>query len=458
MILFKKQEFAKEKTKYWGLLTLNNPKALNALTHPMVREIKKVLAACKADPDCLGLFIDGSGDRAFCAGGDVRSLAQNIEIDPLGAAEFFKDEYEMDYAFHLFPKPLVAWGSGIVMGGGLGIFQGASFRIHTPDSVLAMPELAIGLFPDVGATFFLGKLPQKIGLFLGLTGARLTPRDSLRLGLCDAVINANNKREFCDQLWLCESFKDVYKTINIFCLSEDQLQKLPTNSEIFDWIPRFMSDVFSIEDFYSKALAQPDTISPWLKTCFDNFFKGCPFSAAVTFRQLAFEAPTLSLKECFELEGRLMPSLAMRPDFREGVRSRLIDKDNLPNWSPKNASDLKSTDIQKVFDAQNPKNLGLKWALELPPETHEPRFPRGWKKISPQKMGAHFVYKNHSEAFEKMTQISKIADTMGHHPEWSNVYNRLTIELTTHDAAPEVGGRITELDQILAKAIGPAPT
>ncbi len=440
---------------FWLGLTLSNPKAINALTHEMILELKSHFTLAAQDPQILGIFFDGDGEKGFCAGGDVRTLASRVTKNPLQAAQFFKDEYEFDYQVHLFPKPLVIWGHGVVMGGGFGIFQGASFRLLTTDSKVAMPELAIGLFPDVGATFFLGTLPKKLGLFLGLTGARLTPRDCAELGLCEGIFEPSHKEKFLESLIAATSFEEVFQCVDAQKIQN--LDNLPFNQELFTVVPSLLENASSLNelDAHWRTLLhrKPNPLSDWLKNALDNYFQGCPFSAAITFRQMTYEASRLSLRDCFLLEGRLMPALAARSDFMEGVRARLIDKDNKPQWSPQNLNSLEASQVSEIFNVAHLKKLGIEWELNLPEEIYGTKIPAPWKKCDAHSIKATFKFKNHVEAFAAMQSISELAEKSNHHPEWTNVYNRLDIRLTTHDAAPRVGGKLTLKDIHLAKKI-----
>ena len=170
-----------------GVASLDAEKSLNALSLPMINALSDQLDAWAKEPQIVCVLLRGNGVKAFCAGGEVRSLVEACrahpgEVPPL-AAQFFAAEYRLDFNLHTYPKPLICWGHGYVLGGGMGLLQGASIRIVTPSSRLAMPEISIGLYPDVGASWFLSRLPGKLGLFLGLTGAHMNGRDAIDLDL-----------------------------------------------------------------------------------------------------------------------------------------------------------------------------------------------------------------------------------------------------------------------------------
>ena len=182
-----------------GIASLDAEQSLNALSLPMILALGDRLDAWAKDPNIVCVLLRGKGPKAFCAGGEVRSLAlacrEQPGVVPALAAQFFAAEYRLDYRLHTYPKPLICWGHGYVLGGGMGLLQSASVRIVTPSSRLAMPEISIGLYPDVGASWFLSRLPGKLGLFLGLTGAHINGRDALDLGLADRFLRDDQQDE-----------------------------------------------------------------------------------------------------------------------------------------------------------------------------------------------------------------------------------------------------------------------
>lgn len=185
-----------------GLLTLNEPGTLNALTEEMVNQAQQALAQWAEDSRICLVVLQGAGDRAFCAGGNIRALypALTGDGDKAAPARFFAAEYRLDFTLHRFPKPVVGMAGGIVMGGGLGLLAACRYRLIYPNVTMAMPEISIGLFPDVGASWFLNRLPGRLGLFMGLTGARLNVADALRVGLADMVIEADQSSALLERL------------------------------------------------------------------------------------------------------------------------------------------------------------------------------------------------------------------------------------------------------------------
>src|SRR5688572_22132913 len=180
-----------------GFINLNNPRALNALTLSMFRDIEATLLKWRAREDVVCVVLHSDSEKAFCAGGDVKALVVALEQEPdLGSgAQYFTAEYLVDYLIHIYSKPLLCWADGITMGGGIGIMNGASYRAVSERTTMAMPEIAIGLFPDVGGTYFLNRIPEGLGLFLALTGARFDGRDAVSIGMADGFITQSKKAQ-----------------------------------------------------------------------------------------------------------------------------------------------------------------------------------------------------------------------------------------------------------------------
>jgi enoyl-CoA hydratase/carnithine racemase len=178
-----------------GYVALDNPRALNALDLAMLRAMEGKLLEWRENENLICVVLHASSEKAFCAGGDVKSLVMALRRDGtiVAARDYFTTEYFVDYLIHVYPKPILCWADGITMGGGIGIMNGASYRVVTERTVMAMPEIAIGLFPDVGGTYFLGRLPASLGLFLGLTSARISGHDAAALGMADGIVASEKK-------------------------------------------------------------------------------------------------------------------------------------------------------------------------------------------------------------------------------------------------------------------------
>lgn len=323
----------------FGLATLNAPAALNALSLAMVQALTPALREWAADPTIVGVVLQAAGDKAFCAGGDLRELYQSLRscgASPNPYAQgFFAQEYQLDYLIHTYTKPLLCWGHGIVMGGGIGLMAGASHRVVTPASRLAMPEISIGLYPDVGGSWFLRRMPGRVGLFLALTGAPLNAADALFCGLADFHMDAQSRTEVLAAIgaaqWGDAAAGNRVELSRLLLrhaagnLPESKLRKH------FDRINELMAGD-DLRDIAAR-LAGLHSDDPWLMTAAATFAKGSPTSAALAFA-LWQRVHRLSLAEVFRLEYQASLGCCAHPDFAEGIRALLIDKDRQPRWSP----------------------------------------------------------------------------------------------------------------------------
>lgn len=324
----------------FGHASLNAPASLNALTLTMVDLLHSQLSAWADDPQVAGVVLDGSSEKAFCAGGDVVGLYRAMRAAghgkvPHEAAEFFEREYRLDHTLHRFPKPLLVWGHGIVMGGGIGLMAGASHRVVTPRSRLAMPEITLGLYPDVGGSWFLSRLPGRTGLFLALTGAPLNAADALWAGLADRAARAEDHGALLEAIaharWDGERSADAERL-------DDLLRALPSA----DLAP---SQLAPHRDRIDALIGPHDTLATmaprlrslacegdaWLSTAGSTFQKGSPTSAALAIA-LQRRLRQASLAEVFRMEYQASVGCCVFPDFAEGVRALLIDKDKTPRW------------------------------------------------------------------------------------------------------------------------------
>ncbi|MDD2057718.1 enoyl-CoA hydratase/isomerase family protein [Pseudomonas sp. GD03860] len=321
-----------------GILTLNSEKALNALSLPMIEVIDQQLAEWADNPEIVCVLLRGAGAKAFCAGGDVRSLVQACrdhpgQVPPL-AARFFAAEYRLDYRLHKYPKPLLCWGHGHVLGGGMGLLQGASVRIVTPSSRLAMPEISIGLYPDVGASWFLARMPGKLGLFLGLTGATLNARDALDLDLADRLLGENQQEELIDDLLQLNWQEQTALQLN--SLLKAQQQRARTDMPEAQWLPRrekidALLDVADPVCAWRAIVQLHNSSDPLLAKAAQTLQAGCPLTAHLVWEQIQ-RARHLSLAQVFQMEYAMSLNCCRHPEFSEGVRARLIDKDQKPHW------------------------------------------------------------------------------------------------------------------------------
>ena len=328
--------------RVFGRATLNAPGSLNALSLEMIDSLAAQLASWAVDAQVAGVVLDAAGDKAFCAGGDVVALHRSIVSTergqvPVQAAAFFEREYRLDHAIHTYPKPFLCWGHGIVMGGGIGLMAGASHRVVTARTRLAMPEITIGLYPDVGGSRFLGRAPGRSGLFLALTGAPLNASDAIFAGLADIQLRHEDQAAVLDAIagerWSGRRVDDGARLSHLLEARAVGIERPP--SALRTHLDRIDSIIGHdrLDDIAPRLLALATDADPWLASAAAAFAKGAPSSARLSIEMQRRAAP-LSLADVFRLEYQASVGCCMHGDFAEGVRALLIDKDKSPRWRP----------------------------------------------------------------------------------------------------------------------------
>lgn len=344
-----------------GVITLDSPKTLNSLTLDMVREIRSKLETWCSDDDIAVVVIRGSGEKAFCAGGDVQKLYQSAIDQPGGPCEyaetFFFEEYQLNYLIHRYRKPILCLARGITMGGGLGLMAGASHRVVTESTRIAMPEITIGLFPDVGGTWFLNRMPNGLGNFFALTGATINALDALSLDLADhALPNAHLEkieRTLASEVWSKnheENHSICDRVLNELACERSFLeQSSPSELQaIVDSLTR-VSQQNCLGEFIA-SLQEIDYDSKWFHKALASLKNGSPLSSLLIFEQLK-RFRFADLKSVFESELVLATNIVRYPEFSEGVRALLIDKDNDPHWQHAHFSAVSSGLLESFFTA-----------------------------------------------------------------------------------------------------------
>ena len=347
-----------------GRLTLNSPATLNALTLEMVDLLQGALDAWRDDPAVALIVIDGAGEKAFCAGGDVQALHASAVGTPGGPCEyaetFFEREYRMNYDLHTYAKPILCWGHGIVMGGGKGIMAGCSHRVVTEATRMAMPEITIALFPDVGGSWFLNRMPGSSGRFLALTAAAINAADALFCGLADRFISADQRDAVFAELLATAWDDDVAANHGrlrhlLRAHSERSSEQLP-EAQVQPHLETInaLCDGDDIHDVIDRISAI-DSDDRWLSKARDGLQHGSKLAALWIDRQL-FETRHMSLREVFQSELQLGTNIVRHPEFAEGVRALLIDKDRNPAWTCASSRDVPDDLLQRFFTAPWPSN------------------------------------------------------------------------------------------------------
>lgn len=350
----------------FGHATLNAPVALNALSIEMVNRLDPQLRAWAEDPSVVGVILDAVGDKAFCAGGDVVALHRSICAVPLGqvpvdAATFFEREYRLDYLIHTYPKPVLCWGHGVVMGGGIGLMAGATHRVATPGTRLAMPEISLGLYPDVGGSWFLPRAPGKLGMFLALTGAPLNASDASFAGLADFVLDASALHAVIETLvgerWQGQYDADSARLSQVLgrhAAVDTPVARAKSALGRIDEIIGHDDDLMNIAE---RLKALEGDAEPWLAQSARTFAKGSPTSVRLSFL-MQKRARHYSLADVFRLEYQASVGCCVHGDFAEGVRALLIDKDKRPIWQPDSYERVTPTHLDSLllprFDGAHP--------------------------------------------------------------------------------------------------------
>ncbi len=320
-----------------GLLTLNRPQALNALTLGMSERMAAQLRAWAEDPAVHAVVIRGAGDRAFCAGGDVRALFDARGKDPTYPPRFYSTEYRLNRLIKRYPKPYVALIDGIVMGGGVGVSIHGSHRIATERALFAMPETGIGLFPDVGGTFFLPRCPGELGTYLGLAGARIKAADMLYGGLATAHLPRERIPAFIERLAKGEPPADAIAALEADPGAAPLAAHRATIDRCFkgDRVEAILAALEADGSEFARAAAA-------------ELARKSPTSLKVTLRQLR-EGAKLAFEDCMRLEYRLVLHFMAGGEFFEGVRAVVLEKTGKPDWQPAHLAHVTDAMVASYF-------------------------------------------------------------------------------------------------------------
>jgi enoyl-CoA hydratase len=329
-----------------GHITLNRPKALNALTHEMCASILAQLREWAGDPAVSAVLIDAVPGRAFCAGGDLRAIYETGRKRDGAAQAFFTTEYRLNAAVKHFPKPYLALINGIAMGGGCGVSVHGRHRVASENALFAMPETGIGLYPDVGGSFFLPRLPGELGMYLALSGARIGPADMIYTGVATHFIPAAKFAVIAQRLAQGEAAAQVL----------DSLHEQPG-------APPLAAHRATIDRVFSASCVEAvmkglNDAGPWGKETASVLAQHSPTSLKLAFRQMR-EGASLDFDDCMRMEYRLTNRVLKGHDFYEGVRVTLFDRASKPDWRPATLAGVSDQDIARYFASLGADELVL---------------------------------------------------------------------------------------------------
>jgi enoyl-CoA hydratase len=321
-----------------GRITLNRPRAINALNHQMVTTISDILRRWSGDDSVTTVVLDGAGERGFCAGGDIRAIYDDARSGGTASIDFWRDEYRLNVMIARYRKPVVALMDGLVMGGGVGLSAHASHRIVTDRSVIAMPEVTIGLIPDVGGTYLLAKAPGWLGLHAGLTGTRLAAADVIALDMADHYVDHHDLADFTEQI----SRHGIESAIDKFTG--------PAPASLLVQQRLWIDDCYNSESA-SKILGNLRAVNlPEATTAADSIQAASPTSVLAALRAIRWvRNHSPSLETALNQEFRMVCAAVRSTDLIEGIRAQVIDKDRNPTWSPATLDEVSTTDLDRYF-------------------------------------------------------------------------------------------------------------
>ena len=331
-----------------ALVTLNRPKALNALTIEMCRRLEAQLGQWAEDPGVGAVLIKGAGERAFCAGGDIVAIYNSGRGDGVMAAEFFRAEYRLNRRVFHFPKPYVAVIDGITMGGGVGVSVHGSHRLATEHTLFAMPETGIGFFPDVGGSYFLPRLPGALGLYLGLTGARLKAADCLAAGIATQSIERARLADLERALGRADLPGDLDRVLADFAGDPGPAPLAAQRAAV--------DRCFGHDSLAAILAALGAEDGEWAEKTRTVLRSASPTSLKITVKQLV-EGKDLAFDAAMTREYRLSQACLARHDFLEGIRAAVIDKDRRPAWDPAELADVSDALVAAHFEPLGDRDL-----------------------------------------------------------------------------------------------------
>ncbi|MDA7945919.1 MAG: enoyl-CoA hydratase/isomerase family protein [Hyphomicrobiaceae bacterium] len=324
-----------------GRLRLNRPEALNALTHDMALGIEKALLGWRDDPEIDAVLICATGDRAFCAGGDIQDLYHSGRKSPEPGRKFWRDEYRLNALIKSYPKPYIAVMNGITMGGGVGVSAHGSHRIVTEKTMVAMPETSIGFIPDVGGTYLLSRAPGETGIYLGLSGARMNAADAIFAGFADHYIPTKRLPDQAASLTDGASADEAVADVAA-AAPDGKLESLQEK----------ISQAFAQSgplDCVRELQRMAESGDEWAEKTRNMIAKNSPFAVAATFAAIHKARKLQTLEECLSLEYNFAYRAIAGHEFLEGIRAMVIDKDRKPDWQPATLEDVTTTMVEDAL-------------------------------------------------------------------------------------------------------------
>ncbi|QPZ38777.1 enoyl-CoA hydratase/isomerase family protein [Paramicrobacterium chengjingii] len=322
-----------------GHLTLNRPRAINALTHRMIISIRDALGQWRTDSRVHSVLLDGAGDRGLCAGGDIRGLRENVLDDrPNDTRDFWRDEYTLCAVIANYPKPYTVLMDGVTMGGGVGVASHGSIRVVTERSKIAMPETRIGLAPDIGGTWLLSRAPGEIGTYLGLNAATMSGADAVWCGFADHLVPSTSLPMLRDALLAGEE-----PTAAVARLEVDP-GPAPLAAEQ-RWIDACYS-AETVPEIIDRLVAAGTDAA---RAALSELAELCPTSLVATLMGVRRSGQRDQLGDVLDQEYRTSSWLLDRPDLVEGIRARVVDKDNAPRWNPATLAEVDVAEVERVI-------------------------------------------------------------------------------------------------------------
>lgn len=324
-----------------GFITLNRPEKLNALTHDMIKSLGPQYIKWGAPGRIYGIVLEAAPCGVFCSGGDVLAITEAAKADPVAAADYFRDEYQQDWILECFSKPHVALIDGLVMGGGVGISIYGTHRVAGENYSLAMPEVGIGIIPDVGTSYVLARLPGEMGVYLGLTGRSIKRADAYYLELVSHCVDAGDFNKVRHAMIEGDPIDPVL----------DDLHRAPGESELAGLQP-VIDRLFAgstVEDILANLDAEQGEHAAWAQETAATIRHNASLSLKITLRHIREARKFRSVKEALMVDFRIASRMIAEPDFHEGVRATLIDKDNVPQWQPQTLAEVSDAMVDAHF-------------------------------------------------------------------------------------------------------------